>query len=74
MDIDNSSLEMVEAFSYLGTAANNQNYAKEKNKSRLKSENASYRAVQSLMAYILLSKYTKNTIYRSINLHFFWGV
>ena len=48
MKIDNSSIERVEEFKYLGTTLTNQNYIQEEIKSRLQSENACYHLVQNL--------------------------
>ena len=62
MKIDNSSLESVEQFKYLGTTLTNQNSIQEEIKSRLKSGNACYHSVQKL----LLSKDLKIKVYRSI--------
>jgi len=53
---DNSSFERVEEFKCLGTNLTNQNSIQEKIKSRLKSGNACYYSVQSLLSSSLLSK------------------
>jgi len=45
MKTDNSSLESVEEFKYLGTTLTNQNSIQEEIKSRLNSENACYHLV-----------------------------
>jgi len=65
MNIDNSSIERVEEFKYLGTLAN-QNSIQEEIKSRLKSGNACYYSVQNLLSFRLLSKNLKIKIYRTI--------
>jgi sorting nexin-29 len=46
--IDNSSIERVEEFKYLGTTLTNQNSIQEEIKSRLKLGNACYHSVQNL--------------------------
>jgi len=56
MKIDNSSIERVEEFKYLGTKLTNQNSIKEEIKSRLKLGNACYYSVQNLLSSRLLSK------------------
>ena len=48
MKVDNSSIEMVEEFKYLGTNLTNQNSIQEAIKSRLKLGNACYHSVQNL--------------------------
>ena len=63
MKIDNSAFERVEEFKYLGTNLMNQNSIQEEIKSRLKSGNACYYSVQSLLSSALLSKIKK---YRTI--------
>ena len=47
MKIDNSSIERVEEFKYLGTALTNKNSIQEEIKSRLKVGNACYYSVQN---------------------------
>jgi hypothetical protein len=69
---DNSSLERVEEFGYLGTALSNQNSIQEEIKSRLKSGNACYHSVQNLLSCSLLSKNVKIKLYRNIILPIFW--
>jgi len=66
MKIDNSSIERVEDFKYLGTTLTNQNSIQEEIKSRLKSGNACYYSVQNLLSSRLLSKYLKIKIYRTL--------
>jgi len=66
MKIDNSSIESVEEFKYLGTALTNQNSIQEEIKSRLKSGNACYYLVQNLLSSRLQSKNLKIKIYRTI--------
>ena len=63
---DNSSIERVEEFKYLGTTLINQNSIQEEIKSRLKLGNACYHSVQNLLSSSLLSKNLKITIYRTI--------
>jgi len=64
--IDNSTLERVEEFKYLGTTLTNQNSIAEEIKSRLRSGNACYHSVQNLLSCSLLSKNLKIKIYRTI--------
>jgi len=52
----NSTFERVEEFKYLGTTLTNQNSIAEEIKSRLRSGNARYRSVQSILSSRLLSK------------------
>ena len=59
INIDNSSLERVEEFKYLGTNLTRQNSVQEETKSRLKSGNACYCSVQSLLSASLLYKECK---------------
>jgi len=66
MKTDNSSIERVEEFKYLGTTLTNQNSIQEEIKSRLKSGNACYYSVQNLLSSRLLSKNLKIKIYRNI--------
>ena len=54
--IVNSSLERVEEFKYLGTNLTRQNSVQEEIKSRMKSGNACYCSVQSLLSASLLYK------------------
>ena len=53
--IDNSSIERVEEFKYVGTLTN-KNSIQEEIKSRLKLGNACYYSVQNLLSYRLLSE------------------
>ena len=62
---DNSSIERVEEFKYLGTTLTDQNSIQEEIKSRLKLGNACYYSVQNLLSSRLLSKNLKIKIYRS---------
>jgi hypothetical protein len=64
--IDNSSIERVEEFKYLGTMLTDQNSIQEEIKSRLKLKNACYHSVQNLLSSTLLSKNLKIKIYRTI--------
>ena len=59
MKIDNSSIERVEEFKYLGTTLTNKNSIQEEIKSRLKLGNACYYLVQNLLSPSLLSKNLK---------------
>ena len=59
MKVDNSSIERVEGFKYLGTTLTNQNYIQEVIKSRLKLGNACYHSVQNLLCSSLISKNLK---------------
>jgi len=63
---DNTSIERVEEFKYLGTTLTDQNYFQEEIKSRLKLGNACYHSVQILLSSRLLSKNLKIKIYRTI--------
>src|SRR5215469_13085010 len=66
MKTDNSSIERVEEFKYLGTTLTNQNSIQEEIKSRLKVGNACYYSVQNLLSSSLLSKNLKIKVYRTI--------
>jgi hypothetical protein len=57
--IDNSSIDRVEEFKYLGTTLTDQNSIQEEIKSSLKVENACYPSVQNLFSCRLLSKKLK---------------
>jgi len=59
MKIDNSSIERVEEFKYLGTKLTNQNSIQKEIKSKLKLGNACYYSVQNLLSSRLLSKNLK---------------
>jgi len=63
---DNSSLEMVEQFIYLGTTLTHQNSIQGEIKRILKSDNACYHSVQNLLSSSLLSKNLKIKIHRTI--------
>jgi hypothetical protein len=63
---DNSSIERVEDFKYLGTKLTDQNSIQEEIRSRLKLGNACYHSVQNLLSSRLLSKKLKIKIYRII--------
>ena len=56
----------MERFKYLGTTLTNQNSIQEEIKCRLRSGNACYHSVQSLLSSRLLSKNLKIKIYRTI--------
>ena len=71
MKVDNSSVERVEEFKYLGTTLTVQNSFQEELKSRLKLGNACYHSVQNLLSSSLLSKNLKIKIYRTIILPVF---
>jgi hypothetical protein len=66
MKTDESSIERVEEFKYLGTTLTNQNSTQEEIKIRLKLGNACYYSVQNLLLYNLLSKHLKIKICRAI--------
>ena len=55
MKVDNSSIERVEEFKYLGKTLN-QNSIQKEIKSRLKLGNACYHSVQNILSSSLLSK------------------
>ena len=56
MKIDNSSIERVEEFKYLGTTLTNQNSIQKEIKSRLKLGNACYHSVQNLCLPVFYPK------------------
>ena len=56
MKADNSSIERVEEFKYLGKTLTNQNSIQKEIRSRLKLGNACYHSVQNLLSSSLLSK------------------
>src|SRR5215469_2278977 len=66
MKIDNSSIERVEEFKYLGTTLSDQNSIQEEIKSRLNLGSACCHSVQNLLSSSLLSKTLKIKIYRTI--------
>ena len=66
MKIDNSSIERVEEFKYLGTTLTNKNSIEEEIKSRLKLGNVCYYSVQNLLSSSLLSKKLKFKVHRTI--------
>ena len=66
MRIDNSSIERVEDFKYLGTTLTNKNSIQEEIKSSSKLWNACYYSVQNILSSSLLSKMLKINIYRTI--------
>ena len=51
MEIDNSSIERVEEFKYLGTTLTNKNSIQKEIKSRLKLGNACYYLVQNFFVF-----------------------
>ena len=57
--IDNSSIERVEEFKYLGMTLTDQNSIQKEIKSRLKLGSACYHSVQNLLCSRLLSKNLK---------------
>src|SRR5215510_1049418 len=64
--IDNSAIERLEEFKYLGVMLTDKNSIQEEIKSRLKLGNACYHSVQNLLSSRLLSKNLKIKIYRTI--------
>ena len=66
MKIDNSSIERVEEFKYLGTTLTNKNCIQEEIRSRLKLGNACYYSVENILSSSLLSKNLKIKIYRNV--------
>jgi hypothetical protein len=64
MKMDNSSIERVVDFKYLGTTLTNKNSIQEEIKSRLKLGNACYYSVQNLLSSTSLSKKLKIKIYK----------
>jgi hypothetical protein len=64
--IDNSTFERVEEFKYLGTNLTSENSIQKEMKSRLRSGNACYHSVQSLLSSRFPSKNLKTKIYRTI--------
>jgi hypothetical protein len=66
MKIDNSSIERVEEFKYLGTALTDRYCIEGEIKNRLKLGNACYYSVQNLLSSSLLSKKLTIKIYRTI--------
>ena len=66
MKVDNSSIERVDEFKYLGTTLTNQNSIQEEIKSRVKLGNACYHSVQKVLSSSLLSKNLKIKIYKTI--------
>ena len=56
--IDNSAIQRVEEFKYLGKTITDQNSIQEEIKSRWKLRNACYHSVQNLLSSRLLSKNT----------------
>ena len=65
---DNSSIERVEEFKYLGTTLTDPNSIQEEIKSKLKLGNACYHLVQNLLSSSSLSENLKIKIYRTITL------
>ena len=59
MKIDNSCIERVEEFKYLGTTLTNKNSIQEQIKGRLKLGNACYYSVRNFLSSSLLSKKLK---------------
>ena len=66
MKIDNSPIERVEEFKYLGTTLTDQNSIQEENKNRLNLGNACYYSVQNLLSSSLLSENLNIKIYRTV--------
>ena len=65
MKMDNSPIERVEEFKYLGTTLTNQNSIQEVIMCTLKLGNACYYSVQNLLSSSLLSKTLKTKIHRT---------
>jgi hypothetical protein len=63
---DNSPIERVEEFKYLGTMLTDHNSVREEIRTGLKLGNACYHSVQNLLSSRLLSKHLKIKIYRTI--------
>ena len=63
LKVDNSFIERVEEFKYLGTMLTNQNSIQEEIKSSLKLGNACYHSVQNLLSSSLLSNNLMIKIY-----------
>jgi hypothetical protein len=66
MRTDNSSIERVEEFKYVGTTLTNQNSIPQEIKSRLKLGNACSYSEQNRLSSSLLSKNLKIKVYRCI--------
>jgi len=66
MKADNSCIERVEEFKYLGTTLTSKSSIHEEIRSRLKVGNACYYSVQNLLSSSLLSKKLKIKIHRTI--------
>ena len=66
LKIDNSAIEMVEEFKYLGVTLTDQNSIQEEIKSRLMLGNAYYHSMQNLLSSRLLSKNVKIKICKTI--------
>jgi hypothetical protein len=75
MKIENSSIERVEEFKYLGTTLTSQNSILAEIKSRLKSGSACYHLVQNRLSYFAIQKF-QDEIYKELQfcLLFFMGV
>jgi hypothetical protein len=65
MKIDNSSIERVEEFKYLGTTLTNHNSILAEIKSSLKLCSACYYSVQNLLSSRLIQKFKDQDIYRN---------
>jgi len=65
IQIDNSSIERVEDFEYLGTTLKYQNFIQEEIKSKLNSGNACYYSVGNILSSSLLWKNLKIKLHRT---------
>ena len=73
MKVDNSSIESLGEFKYLGMTLTNQDSIQEEIKNRLTLGNACYHSVQNLSSSSFLSKNLKIKIHRAIILPDLFG-